>query len=462
MEKFSKVTAQHLPILRERVIPAFQTGDSRHRERFKVLLAALEGSTDGSITREHFRGALYPGLKPSTIQSETNLLKSAIVKAAEASGLGRKLHLFTPQGRGAHQLIYLETTANLENPSVSDWGNNLYVKQGTLTVDDLIASVHDLSKITICPQGLDIICGEIDKLAPVESSGKGINRAVTYALIVEAWLGNIEKHRLLREEKKLLLQDLALHFYELDTHEENPKFFWDDLADWLRKWLKLELPLSTMSQDQKESYESLLNDLCDSTFLISLDQDCFFFVHKSIFEYFLALCLCRRLENGELKDDPAVWKNLNLSPGTQDFLRQLQQTERRTDEPKGLSADGVDVTKTPPSPDRGDMREQDQQRTHTQTMNPKELKKLRDQLLRALYEHHPHAATVWDFLPDLPLKFRPLKADFETIEAEMAILKSIGLIEHEKDIISSELKKWKVTEMGEEYLFKERLAEKQA
>jgi WD40 repeat protein len=184
-------------------------------------------------------------------------------------------------------------------------------------VFDLLASVHNLTEISSRPVGLEMVSRQINRIEAAKREGKTMNGASIYAFMVEEWLErDTGKHRLLEEDKRILMQGLALFMWQNGLRE----LPWERLAKWFLEWLYLDPVRQAMYK--AVTPESLLTDLRNATFLVRPDSDVFTFAHTSILEYFLALCLHRSLE----KDEVAVWRGLNPSPEALAFLLQHQQT----------------------------------------------------------------------------------------------------------------------------------------
>ncbi|MDR2031408.1 MAG: TIR domain-containing protein, partial [Azoarcus sp.] len=199
-------------------------------------------------------------------------------------------------------LEYLERHLPHQNPQI---------------VFDLLASVHDLTEVSRRPVGLKMVSLQIERIEAARRAGETVNGASIYAFMVEEWLKrDIGKHRLLEEDKHILMQDLALFMWQKGLREIS----WDRLVEWFKPWLYLNLVRQAMYRDATP--ESLLTDLRNATFLVRPDGDAFAFAHTSILEYFLALRLHRSLE----KDEIDAWNGLKPSPETLDFLLQHQQT----------------------------------------------------------------------------------------------------------------------------------------
>jgi hypothetical protein len=184
-------------------------------------------------------------------------------------------------------------------------------------VFDLLASVHNLTEVSERPQGLKMVCAQIDRIETAKREGKTVNGATIYDFMVEEWLArDTGKHILLEEDKRDLMQDLALYMWQNSLREIR----WNRLQKWFRQWLHLDPVRQNIYS--KISVESLLTDLRNATFLVRPGEDAFAFAHTSILEYFLARRLHRSLEEGEV----SVWNKLKPSHETLVFLLQHQQT----------------------------------------------------------------------------------------------------------------------------------------
>jgi len=184
-------------------------------------------------------------------------------------------------------------------------------EQDPQTVYELIASVHDLSEIASRPQGIKMVCAQINEIEAAKLEGKTVNGATIYAWMVNKWLSRDHgKHQLHEDDKRELMGDLALHMWQLGVRQMP----WNDLSKWFKDMLQLG-----MDQEKAESY---LTDLRNATFLVRPGEDNFTFAHTSIQEYFLAVRLYRSLE----EDDAKTWENLNPSRETLNFLLQHHQT----------------------------------------------------------------------------------------------------------------------------------------
>jgi hypothetical protein len=183
-------------------------------------------------------------------------------------------------------------------------------ERDTRELYELIASVHKLSEITASPQGVKMVCAQIGEIEAAKREGKTVNGATIYAWMVDKWLArDTRKHQLRVGVKRELMQDLALHMWQLGVRQMP----WPGLEAWFSK--KLEFGI------QAQDTERLLTDLHNATFLVRPGEEDFSFAHASIQEYFLAVRLYRSLE----EDKVEIWEDLNPSPEVLNFLFQHHQ-----------------------------------------------------------------------------------------------------------------------------------------
>ncbi|MDL2329452.1 NACHT domain-containing protein [Desulfosarcina sp. OttesenSCG-928-A07] len=189
-----------------------------------------------------------------------------------------------------------------------------HLPQDPETVFDIIASVHNLQEVSSRPQGLKMVCDQVERLEEAKRLGKRVNGSSIYAWMVEKWLArDVGKHQLQERDKKALMQDLALMMWMRGAREIS----WDILEEWFSdEWLHDGGVRERRYKNLPEN--ALLTDLRNATFLIRPGEQNFAFAHTSILEYFLALRLHRSLE----QDEREIWNDLNPSHESIVFLFQ--------------------------------------------------------------------------------------------------------------------------------------------
>jgi len=183
--------------------------------------------------------------------------------------------------------------------------------QDPQAIYELIASVHNLSEIASRPQGINMVCAQIGEIETAKRKGETVDGATIYAWMVNKWLARDHgKHRMHEDVKRKLMQDLALHMWQLGVR----RITWEDLSEWFSNKLQLGI--------QAQDVEPFLTDLRNATFLVRPGKHDFTFAHASILEYFFAVRLHRSLE----EDDVGIWEDLDPSREALNFLLQHHQT----------------------------------------------------------------------------------------------------------------------------------------
>jgi len=183
-----------------------------------------------------------------------------------------------------------------------------------------IASIHDLEDLAQRPYLLKLIGEQLGELETLRASGKPVNAASLYELVVRSWLGRDNgKHQLEPAHKRRLMEALAAALWRSET------LAWD--ADKLEEWLDQYLvdhPVLASAYANKDR-AVLKEDLRTATFVLRPDteQKLFRFAHTSLQEYFLAAHLARALREGQVE----AWALPRVSRETLDFLGQILQLD---------------------------------------------------------------------------------------------------------------------------------------
>lgn len=189
---------------------------------------------------------------------------------------------------------------------------------------DLLDSTGELNDLAKRPILLSYIGALVDRLEREKAAGRPINLARLYDILVDQTFRRDDpKHTLRIQDKKKLLEGLALHLHRRGQDQISS----GRLTEWLDVEIAARHPLLARvvaSADGLSQSEIFAQDLRNATLLSRPGDDGFQFGHTSIREYFLARALYRAVLEGRAGE---VWDLPKLSHETLAFLIQHHAVE---------------------------------------------------------------------------------------------------------------------------------------
>ncbi len=260
-------------------------------ENFRQILRAATGQAKIVLTcRSHYFRAqteaeeLLRGEKPQLSEQGTQLYREIF-------------------GRREHRIAYL--------PGFSEGQIQEYLRRAcgkrAAEVAGLIEREPSLRDISSRPVLLDMIVSSAPKLARME---REIKVAHLYETYTEEWFQRQDwRLRITREDRRLLVEELAARLWETDAARIHYTALQEALPDLMHGRIKTQRDL------EQADYE-----VRTASFLTRDAEGNYGFPHRSFLEFFLACRLRRLLEKGELGTGLRLRP---LSPQVIRFLREL-------------------------------------------------------------------------------------------------------------------------------------------